>query len=245
MNRLITSISLLLAAFILGTTSSSQAQDLDEILKNHFEAVAIDDVMKVKNVTSNGKMIMMGGQMEMGYDMIQLRPNKSRTEMDFQGNMFVQVFDGEGGWMVNPMQGPDPQPIPEEQIETMKQQSYIEGILYNHEEKGYAVELEGEDEVEGSPTYKIKVIPQEGNADSFFMHLDQDSYMIIKMDVVQNMQGQEVEAEIFLSNYKMVDGIPFPHSMEVRSNGQVFMEMIYEEIKLDQEVDEALFESNN
>ncbi|MEL6256470.1 MAG: hypothetical protein AAFR87_30990 [Bacteroidota bacterium] len=59
------------------------------------------------------------------------------------------------------------------------------------------------------------------------------------------MQGQEVEAEIFLSNYKEVNGIPFPHSMEVRANGQAMMEMIFEEIKLDEEVDESLFESNN
>lgn len=245
MNRLTSIIAGLLATIIVGITPSLNAQDLEEILEGHFEVMAIDDVMKIKSVKSTGKMIMMGGQMEMGYDMVQVRPNKSRTEMDFQGNAFVQVFDGESGWMINPMAGPDPQPIPEEQIEQMKQQSYIEGILYNHKEKGYDVELVGEDEVEGSPTYKLKIIPQEGTGDSFFMHLDQDSYIIIKMDVIQNMQGQEVEAEIFLSNYKEVNGIPFPHSMEVRANGQAMMEMIFEDIKLDEEVDESLFESNN
>lgn len=245
MNRIKSIAALFIASFLIGISPNLVAQDLDEILQEHFDVMAINDMLEVTSVTSTGKVIMMGGQMEMSYSMVQARPNKSYTEMDFQGNKFLQVYTGEEGWAINPMQGPDPQPIPEEQMETMKQQSYIEGILYNHKEKGYEVELIGEDEVEGSPTYKLKVIPQEGNAESFFVHLDQDSYIIIKMDVIQNMQGNEVEAEIFLSSYKEVDGIPFPHSMEMRANGQVFMEMIYDDIKLNEEVDETIFESSN
>lgn len=245
MNRIKSTFVLLIASVLIGISPNLTAQTLDEVLEGHFEAMAMDKVLKINSVNSTGKVIMMGGQMEMGYSMIQTRPNKSYTEMDFQGNKFVQVFTGDGGWAINPMAGPDAQPLTEEQVDQMKQQSYIEGILYNHKEKGYAVELVGEDEVEGSPTYKLKVIPQEGNGEDFFMHLDQDSYIIIKMDVIQEMQGQEVEAEIFLSNYKEVDGVPFPHSMEIRSNGQAMMEMIFENIKLNGEVDETLFESKN
>ncbi|MEM8892024.1 MAG: outer membrane lipoprotein-sorting protein [Bacteroidota bacterium] len=244
MNGLTSIIAGLLATIIVGITPSLNAQDLEEILEGHYEVMNMDALLKVKSVKTEGKMIMMGGQMEMGLTQMQMRPKKSRMEMDFQGNAFISVFDGEGGWMINPMAGPEPQELPEDQLEQMKQNAYIEGILYNYEEKGYKVELDGEDDVEGTPTYKLKVIPTEGTAETIFMHLDQDSYIIIKVDAIINVPGQgEVEAETFLSNYKEIDGIPFAHSVETRASGQVFSEFIFETITLNPELDESLFES--
>jgi outer membrane lipoprotein-sorting protein len=118
--------------------SNIQAQDLDEILQSHYEAVNNDALAKVQTIHMTGKSGRMGQMFN--FEIWQSRPNKFRMEVDIQGQKMIQVYDGENGWVVAPWTGTlDPQELGPTELKQFKEQADIDGELWNWEEKGSKV----------------------------------------------------------------------------------------------------------
>src|SRR5450759_5216159 len=79
------------------------AQSLDEIVKKYSTAIKSDQLANVKTIKITGKMSGMG--MEMPMVMYMKNPNKIKVVYSFNGQEMVSVFDGEKGYMINPMTG--------------------------------------------------------------------------------------------------------------------------------------------
>lgn len=79
------------------------AQSLDEIVKNYSAAMKSDKLVSVTSLKITGKMSAMG--MEMPMVMFMKNPNKIKVIYSFNGQDMVSVFDGEKGYMINPMTG--------------------------------------------------------------------------------------------------------------------------------------------
>jgi len=47
---------------------------------------------------------------------------------------------------------------------------------------------------------------------------------------------------MYYSNYKPIDGVPTCCTMEIKTGGSVFMTMNYDEIKVNEDLPDALFE---
>lgn len=234
-------IAIFSALLIMGwaNTSKLQAQDesLEEILEGHFEAVGQENLGDVKSMTMKGKMMVMG--MEFPMEIQQKRPHYYRTVATFQGMEMTSGYDGEVAWSVNPMQGGGkPVKLPEEQAKRTEDQANMDGLLYDYEEKGYSLELMGEEEVEGTDTYKLKLTKDDDS--EVFIFLDIDSYIIIKTTAVMDMMGQTIEAETFFSNYKMIDGVAIAHSIESKA-GEQNVVMQFDKIEFNVELDDELF----
>lgn len=230
------------AFLILGWANVSlvqaQGESLEEILEAHFEAVGQEKLAEVKSIRMKGKMSIMG--MEVPMEIQQKRPLMYYSKSTVQGMEIVSGFDGETGWMINPMQSEGkPVKMPASQNERTLEQADMDGLLYNYEEKGHKLELAGEEEVEGTDTYKLKLTKTNGDEVSLF--LDMDSYMIIKTRAKMDMMGQSMEAETFLSNYKMIDGVALPTSIETKAGVQGGMVMQFDEIEFNVEIDDEIF----
>lgn len=240
MNSFKTILTIGLSLFLLGMTHQVLAQDesLEDILEAHYEAIGQDALNEVNSITFKGKMMMQ--TMEMPMSRFQQRPNKIRQQGTFQGTTFIMCYNGESGWMVAPWTGSaDAQPMPDEQVDDMKQEADMDGFLYNYEEKGHTVTLEGMEEVEGTEAYKIKVVTNK--EDEIFFYLDVDSYMVLKTTSTMMREGKEMTSETFFSNYKMIDGIAVAHSLTV-SGAQGQQEIIVEELTFNEEYEEDFFE---
>lgn len=215
-----------------------QAQDLDEILENYYEVTGIEKVSEIETMVSSGKVVQMG--MEFPMKLYQKRPGKVRMEAEIQGTKMVQAFDGETGWSVLPWTGStEPQDMSEDQLKAMKQMGDMEGDLYNWKDKGFIVNLEGEDEMEGTPVFKIKLEKEDGDVFTYF--LDAENFVILKVDSKVKVQGTEVESSSFYSNFKQIEGMVMPYNIETRVNDQVQMQVVIEDIQVDTVVDDALF----
>ena len=57
--------------------------------------------------------------------------------------------------------------------------------------------------------------------------------------------GMDIEVESLQKDYKKINDIPFPHTMEVYSNGQLFQTMKVTNIELDNNYEDALFEKES
>ena len=228
----VTGIVLFLSGVVL------QAQTADEILKDYFNAIGQDKTIKVKTVTTTGK-ITQGG-MDLPFIMYNSRPLKLRMEFTIQGQKIIQAFDGTNGWMINPMAGSlAPQDMGPDQIKQLKQQADMDGLLYNYKEKESTLEYSDKDEVDGTEVYKLKLTDK--NGDITYYYIDTDSNILLKTTAKRTIQGNELEGNTLYSNYQMIDEMAVPFSIATVINGQTVAEIVVEKVDFDKEVPDSLF----
>ncbi|MEN8202071.1 MAG: hypothetical protein ABFS28_05695 [Bacteroidota bacterium] len=214
------------------------AQDLDEILDTYFETIGQEKILEVKTMEASGKVVMMGAEGE--FRTISKKPDKIRVEVQVMGNTIIQAYDGTNAWAINPMSGSaDPIDMTGPEADGMIETSDMEGLLWNYEEKGHQLELEGSEEVDGSEAFVLKLTKQNGNIDYYY--IDSENYVILKVKSKVIMNGSEIEVEALMSNYQEVDGYLGAFTTEQRYNGQTGLTIQLSEIKYDVEVDDAIF----
>lgn len=229
----------LLSGLILVSGIIVQAQSIDEILKEHFSATGQDNLLKVNTQKLTGKIIQ--GGMEIPFIQMAKRPDKIRMEGTFQALTFIQTFNGKEGWNLNPFSGAtEPQPFSEDELKSMRYQSDMDGMLWNWKEKGYTVTLDGNEDMEGTSCFKIKLVTKVG--DSFTYYIDSDSYIMIRSNTKIKVMGNETEADTYYSNYMQVEGMAVAAKIETKMNGQLTMSMVVDKVEINVELDNALFE---
>lgn len=214
---------------------------LDQVLENHYEALGGLDAIKGMETASFVGRMAMGPGAEAPFKMFFKRPMRARLEFTMQGMTGIQAYDGETAWMVMPFMGKsDPEVMAEDQAKNMQEQADIDGPLVDWQEKGHKVELIGLEDVDGTEAYKIKV--DLANGDVRYHFLDSEYFITIKQEGKTTMQGNEVEFETILSDYKEVGGLMFPHSVESKPKGAPAGQVItIDEIEVGIEVADDLF----
>ena len=223
-----------LAPALAQEAAAAAAMSLDDLLEAHYEALGGKDAWKaVESVRFDGTMTM-GPGVEAPFSMTLQRPDRIRLEFTFQGMTGIQASDGDVAWMVMPFMGKnDPEEIPTEQAEQLQEQADIDGPLFDWQDKGHEVELLGLEEVEGTQVYKVKVTRESGNVR--YHYLDSEYFITIKQEGKTKVQGQEMEIETALGDYKQLcvatstlvdDAAPcegkalmLPHSIESKPKG--------------------------
>ena len=232
-------IIILILGAILATFTSIFGQDLEEVLENYYEASGMDALQKVNTMTVKGKILQMG--MEMPFTIYSTRSGKNYLEVPIQGQLMKRGFDGEVAWMVAPWSGSlDPIELTGIQLKSVRIQADMDGMLYDYKKKGYETVLEGKEDMEGTQVYTIKQTDSDG--DVYYHYIDAENFIPLKTKGIINVQGSKVEAESFMSNYKMVEGIAVAHSIESRVNGQTQSQILVEEVILNENVNDSIFE---
>ncbi len=203
-------------------TGYSAAETVEEIVAANLEAKGGEAAWKaLETGRMTGTMRMGGGAagaMEMPFTVEFKKPHKIRLEFTMQGMTAVQAFDGEIGWAILPFLGKtEAEEMAEDQVKQLKDQADFEGVLVDYEAKGHAVELVGQEEVDGTPAYKLKVTRADGDVD--YLYLDEEYFVEFKMEATREVQGNEVTISTVLGDYKEVGGLLFAHSMEMAFGG--------------------------
>lgn len=235
MKRLIIVLSVLL----LSSAATLTAQNLKSILKKHYAAVGQPAINAAEAVVINGKINQMG--MELPFVIYQKRPGKVKFEATFQDMQLVQAFDGENGWAINPMSGPEPTDMGVTEKKTMQSMAEIEGRLYNWKKKKYKVSYEGDESIEGVKTHKVKVITPDGDSETYY--IDSNTSLIAKVDSKSKVQGMDVEATKVYSDYKDSNGYMVAFKTETFMMGQAAGELyiVNFEIKKGAEISDEIF----
>lgn len=220
--------------FLLLPFFALNAQNLDDVLAKFFKAVNQDKLSKVQSIVSKGKIKQMGVEIPMS--MWQERPNKVRVEGTFSGQSFIQTFDGTKGWNLNPFTGvTEPKEMSADEIKQAKDQSDIDGFLFNYKEKGYKVELLPDEDVKGTKAYVISVMKSDSSVIKHY--ISSESNLLVKTKF--SAMGAEIES--LMGDYKDIDGIKMPHNIETAMNGQVMMQIVLDEVKFNEDIPDTLF----
>src|SRR5215210_5286570 len=217
------------------------AQTAEEIVANYIKTVGgMDKIQAVQTLRRSGKFI--GGG---GFEAAILEENKRkgmvRQEFSIQGLTGIVAYDGKTGWKIEPWQGKkDPEPLGEEEMKQIIEDSDFDGPLVNYQQKGNRVEYVGMDQVEGTDAYKLKVTLSSGDVRYYYM--DTDYFVPIKIDTKRMVRGAEREYETTLGDYKEVAGWYLPHSIEVNVKGsQDRQKTTYEKIEANVAIADSRF----
>jgi hypothetical protein len=198
-----------------------QAQTADEIVKKYLDAVGgVDAWKKLESIKQVGTLTLVTqGGMSISFSTFAARPNLTRQEGEFQGMKFIEAYDGKIAWTVNPFAGAkDPTKKGKDETDEAAKESFEDEFI-DYATKGNKIELMGNEEIEGTKTFKVKLTRKSGE-DRFYFFDAQTFLPIMVRTVGQTGQSKGVTMETYMSDYKKVEGIMVPYSVEQKSNGE-------------------------
>lgn len=224
-----------LAAFV---TFGAYAQTVDEIVDKHVAALGgIDKLNGVKTVVTDRSLSVQG--MEIPNVTTIVVGKSMRNETTVMGNSMIQVVDGTTGWSVRPamMQGTgEPEDMDAATLKQSASQLHPFGTLVNYKTNGSKVELVGKEQVDKKDVYHLKVTTKEGQ--TVDEYLDATTYLVSK--VKMSMNGQD--GEIIFSDYKEVNGVKFPNTMEIVGGPMGSITFLTNKVTVNGPVDEKIFQ---
>jgi hypothetical protein len=205
----------LFSALLLVVFSAfASAQTAEELIAKHIKATGGENWSKVEAVKMEATIAAdAAAGMSIGWTMTTIRDKAARMDVAVMGMVQTSVVNGDQGWSTNPFMGKtDAEPLTGDQVKAMRDQTDIDGTVIGYKEKGYTVEYVGKEDVDGTEAHKIKV--NKGGKKVEYIFYDPQTSYEIKNVQVDEVDGQEVETSTVFSNFKPVNGIVMPHTMQ-------------------------------
>ncbi len=216
MKKMKTLFCLLIAITVLPVS----AQTADEVISNYFENTGgMDKWSNLEGIKMSGVANSQG--MEIPVDIYQLKDGSQAVIINFQGQSITQfAFDGNQMWSTNFMTM-QPEKSDSEATENMKKMSKdFPSPFLNYQQKGYSIELLGNETKEGTDTYKIKLTQtpitingvEEPNVSFHYFDTENFALIVSETSIKEGpMQGQTMVST--MSGYEEVEGLYFPFDL--------------------------------
>ena len=211
--------------------SVTTAMDTDELIRKCISAHGYKNIEELRTAV-------LEGYAETLRETVEIKvwfktPDMIRSEMTFDNMQLVQGFDGNNGWYIPPAGLKDMvYDMPEEMLMKMKAQSgFLSSPLVNYNKKGSKVYLEGNEEVNGKDTYKLKYISKGGAA--VYFYIDTETFFHIKSLNESFQRGRKTITETYYKNISDFKGIKLPKTIVTYIDGKKVNEINFSTIKLD------------
>jgi outer membrane lipoprotein-sorting protein len=232
-----------LCCFLVMQTVSiadEEPKTADQVIARYIKAIGGQDkVDSVKTMRISATITTGSNETPMVIEAI--RPDRMRMETDYQGRIGIVVIDGDVGWFTRPGDpNATPHKMPEGRVKEFQDQADPLGPLVGYKAKGYPIEFLGKEEIEGTQTYKLKVTMRSGAVDYF--HLDEKSFLPIKVLSGTDSSGSKMLIESSLGDYKEVDGLLLHHTIQnTRSGREGGATITYEKVEINVDLEPERF----
>ncbi len=233
---------------LLAIGSFSYAQTVDEIIDTYFENIggadnfrALEGVKIMASVNAQG--------MEIPLEMVQLKGGKQLVKFELQGKSLTQVaFDGEVAWGHNfmTMQAEKQDSIATENLKRLS--GDFPDPFLDYKDKGYNVELIGDETVEGVECFKVKltkkptIVDDKEEENISFYYFDKENFVPIAMESeITSGQMKGMVSQTIFSDYDEIDGLYFAFSMSQGLKGQPGQVIKIDSIMINPTIDAAEF----
>jgi outer membrane lipoprotein-sorting protein len=222
--------------------AAAGAQTADEIVNKAL--VARGGVEKIKAVHSEritGR-IAFTGEMEGTFVLELKRPRKMRLEIDLGGQKAIRVYDGKSaGWTINPFaENKDVQPMSEEELKGISEESDFDGPLVDYKAKGSQIELIGKEQFDDKPVYRLKLTNK--NGDVRFYIFDASTFVLMKWEGIRKIEDKEFSWESIFSDYRDVQGLKYPFQIDQGSPGtEIKQNLVTDKIEIDPQINDSRF----
>jgi hypothetical protein len=206
---------LLTTALLL--TTGAFAQTVTDVVNKHITAIGgLDKIKAVKSAQYDQHMTIAG--MEMAGKTVVIVGQAMRSDVTVMGREITQVINGDKGWSINPMQGGSaPQDIPADQVALSKGNTELTGLQLAYASlKGFPMVLKGTEKMGTADRLRIDVTRPEATVSYY---LDPQTYFITNTKATVTVNGQKVDVESAFANYKPVEGVTIPFSVDLKAPG--------------------------
>jgi outer membrane lipoprotein-sorting protein len=211
-----------------------------EIIARAIKAHGGDNLEKFKGsiAKSKGKLLDLDYTTEIAFQY----PDRSRTVAESKMGKFVQVLNGDKGWV---KYGELSRDCVKEELDEMREQINASQIsrLTVLNDREYKLSPLGEDRVDDRPVIGVRV-EHKGYRD-INLYFDKETYLLLKMEtrIKDPLRGgEEIAAETLYGDYKDVDGVMTAHKVTIKYDGKTFIESEITDMKYVEKLDENIFE---
>ncbi len=178
--------------------------------------------------------------MEFSVTTTKARPNKIRTESDMMGQKVVMsCYDGTTGWSKTPWGTMNKPAKMGDAEQKAAQADSFDGDLIDYKTKGSTLTLVGTDSVEGAKCFKLSLKKAAG--DEKFYYVNAQTYMIDMVQALSTRGPNKGMGETLLTDYKDVNGIKMPYSIETKMKGETVFNLKFDTIEVDPKIDASIF----
>lgn len=225
--------------FLLFLVSGTAAQDLDQVLADHYAAAGYAQLDRVESMVTTGRNLYASTEYESSFTIYRVKPEKIRIRSEFRGSEVIQTYNGITGWVYAPAAGiSEPEEITGAELRALLRQVDFESPLWQYEEKGNMLELMPS--TDNDRSYRLQLTMTDGEVIQFF--IDRESNLISSYRTSRIMGGSEAEIEVVFQGYERTRGIPLARSVVTRMNGEIVTTALIDRVELDRRLDPVLFE---
>lgn len=216
----------------------------EELAAKNVEAKGGSDKLHaIRSLRLSGKLLVNGGTLQLDYVTLIKAPRSVRYEAALQGMTQVQAFDGSQAWQINPFQGrKDPEKLSADDAKGMGEDAAdFAGPLVDYQQKHYALDYLGTEDVDGTEAYKLRVTRP--NGDLTYVYLDPDYFLEIRTSNRRIEHGVPNETVTDYGDYEKVDGVYLSFAQESGPKGSTDRQMLrFDKGEANVATDDALFQ---
>lgn len=195
-----------------------------DILASASKATGGTALASLKDYTleESGSISFQGQEIPVSSKRVSRLPDCVRTEQKLPFGTMTMARCGEGGWIQTPggVQDLPPDQLSESEADRMKDLAFLLG----HYSELRAQALAEPATVEGKPSDVVYVMND--FVKGWKIYVDRESKLIVRMDYKdRGPEGGVVSAEEYLSDYRKVSGVLWPHARRVLHDGEPFVQM--------------------
>jgi hypothetical protein len=194
---------------------------LAQILERNAAARGgLDAWRKVQTMMWTGHVERSGGGSQLPFMYQQKRPNLTHFEIVADRQRSVRVFDGRQGWKARSDGNGPPalQPYGDDEVRAARDALVIDGPVLDARSKGVEVALDGLEEVEGRPAYRLSARLPSGTTQRVW--IDAQSFLELKWDrPVRDAAGRPTTVAVYLRDYQIFEGLQMPFMIETGAPG--------------------------
>jgi hypothetical protein len=230
-------------AFFICTFLFSQfvhAQTMNEIISKHVAAMGgREKIISLSSALMTGTFVATGDTALIAITATKKHMIGSRIDIEANKTNNYQIITPQNGWIFTPVQGDkEPRPLLEGQFKSGQVQLDLHGPFINADQKGYKIEMDGKEMVDGLMCNKLKVTAPNTNVTVYY--IDSKSNFIVKASTKMFQFGALEDVVTTYGDYKQnADGFWFAYT-NITPRGKTH----YDNIVTNVPVDVNIFKTN-
>lgn len=224
-----------------------KAQTAQEIITSYYQAIGGKKWDAVTNMKMNA--VVDNNGMKIPVEVVITSKGKTYTKITIQGTDIIQsAFDGTTSWGVNFMTQKAEKSSSDDSENAKRSAIDFPNALIVANKLDYKVTLDGEEKIDGTTCFKLKVEKKTMLADGKevpnieYYYIDKDNNILIMTETeITSGQMKGKIAQTKYSNYQEVNGvyIAFSQSSGVKDEGE--MAISFDKIEVNVSVDDTVF----
>jgi len=170
----------------------------------------------------------------------QKEPDKMRMDIEIQGMVITQAFDGVKGWQINPMvAGGTAAEMSESETRDFKKQAMGNDSFLNPDKYGISYAFKGKEKIQDKEYLVLEQSYADGKKVTMFV--DPVTYLTYKAKAMVNQMGIEIDQETIFGDYRKEGDTVAAHTMTVFQSGAEAVKMTFNKIAFNTGILDSLF----